>query len=85
MVSLREVARLREEKEARLASLGAEVEGLRARTAAEAGRRERAKLRAAEILAPLPALRQGIWAQSDLLKRLRDEVQSRVPSRGVWL
>ena len=45
------------------------------RTAAEAGRRDRAKLKTAEILAPVPALRQGIWAQADLLKRLRDEVR----------
>ena len=47
----------------------------RARTATEAARRDRAKLKTAEILAPVPALRQGIWAQADLLKRLRDEVR----------
>ena len=74
MAALEEVVRLRGEKEAKVASLKAEAEELRARTAAEAGRRDRAKLKAAEILAPVPALRQGIWAQSDLLKRLRNEV-----------
>ena len=76
MSALEEVVRLRGEKEARVASLKAEAEELRARTAAEASRRDRAKLKTAEILAPVPALRQGIWVQSDLLKRLRDEVQA---------
>ena len=76
MSALEEVVRLRGEKEARVASLKAEAEELRAMTAAEASRRDRAKLKTAEILAPVPALRQGIWVQSDLLKRLRDEVQA---------
>ena len=74
MAALQEVVRLRGEKEARTASLRAEAGELKARTAAEAGRRDRAKLKTAETLAPVPALRQGIWAQSDLLRRLRDEV-----------
>ena len=56
MAALEEVVRLRGEKEAKVASLKAEAEELRARTAAEAGRRDRAKLKAAEILAPVPAL-----------------------------
>ena len=72
MGAIEEVVRLREEKEARLASLRAEAEELRARTATEAGRRERAKLKTAEILAPVPVLRQGIWAQGGFNRHFRD-------------
>ena len=47
--------------EKRMATLRVEAEEVRGRMAAEAGRRDRAKLEAADILAPIPALRRGIW------------------------